>query len=194
VFGHSKRVLALAMAGVGTAALVVVSGGAANADVSGGTVTLTVNDSFLVQLAKSAVLVVPEGTASTTTGTDPASVVITFTATGGLGDLANSAGSINLAGSLISVSLDGKSVTLGALNLNLGGSTFDGATATGQDTPLLDLAGTEDGTITGSDETYEASDLTIDPAGAALLNAALGTKAFKAGQDIGSISAAWTES
>lgn len=192
MFAHSRRIFALSLAGATTAALVVVGAGAANADVSGGTVTLTVNDSYLAQLAEAGVVLVPESAAAVTAAGGTVSVA--FTATGGLGDLANFAGAVNLSGSVLALSLRGKVVTLADLNLNLNSGSIDGVTASGTDTPLFDLAGTQDATINGSDEQYQASELTIDPAGADLLDSALGTHVFTAGQVIGSFSGDWTES
>jgi len=45
--------------------------------------------------------------------------------------------------------------------------------------------------VNGTTETYTASELTLDAAGAAYLNSALDTNAFVSGTDIGSLSATW---
>jgi hypothetical protein len=192
VRGISKRVAALAVAGATAAGLVVAGAGAASADVSGGTVTLTLNESFIAQLAKDGVVVVPQNAASVTVDSADGTVSIAFTATGGLGDLTYDGGTVNLSGSLLAFSLRGRCVTLSSLEFDLGNASFDGATSSGADTPLLDVAGTEVAGIVLPNETLTASQLTIDAAGAALLDGALHTSAFTAGANVGSFSAAWT--
>jgi hypothetical protein len=95
---------------------------------------------------------------------------------------------------------NGHAVSLGGLQLDVGNGQID-ATPAGSSTPvvLLDLAGNVVSSSTPSStnplasaDTYSASDLTVDPAGAAYLDSALHTSAFQGGQDVGgSMSASW---
>lgn len=190
--GISKRMAALAVAGATAGGLIVAGAGAASADVTGGTVTLTVNESFIAQLAEAGVVVIPENTASITLDNTNNTVSIAYTATGGIGDLTYDGGTVNLSGALLAFSFRGHSETLNSLEFDVGNASFDGATSSGAETPLLDLAGTESAGIDIPSETLTATQLTIDAAGAALLNGALHTNAFSAGENVGSFSASWT--
>ena len=88
----------------------------------------------------------------------------------------------------------GQVVDLDTLIFDLGGTTFYGESSTsGGETALLDLAGAQNGYHDGSSETYSATSLTLDPAGAAYLDSALRTTAFVAGTVVGSFTAAWVD-
>ncbi|HEV2636360.1 MAG TPA: hypothetical protein VGX23_14510 [Actinocrinis sp.] len=191
--GLTKRAVVLPMAALSAAALVAVAGGVAQADVSAGTVTLTVNTSFLAQLAKSGVVLLP-GDYSSVTYNSSGTVAVTYAATGGDASLVFSAGTVTASGGILGFSLNGHTVDLGSLLFDLTDAQFDGATSTSGEVPLVDLAGSQAGLISGTTQTYTASDLVIDPAGAALLDSALHTTAFYGGQDVGSFAASWTAS
>ena len=194
----AKRFLALPVAAAGAVALVVAGSGAAHASsFESGTVTVTINDSYLLQLAHHGILVLPQGYTSLTHNSTTHTETIVFTATTGDASLNNGVGTLSLSGDIL-VKHWCHSVKLGSLNFNLTNASFDGATATSGDQPLVDLAGSVDGTVTpnadGSNTQFiEASNLDIDTAGAAFLNSALGTSAFTAGENIGSISSTWTD-
>jgi hypothetical protein len=192
--GLIKRAVALPAAALGAVALVGMGAGAAHAAVAGGSVTLTINGSFIEQLAKAGVIVVPQNEASVTftPGTD--TVAITYTATGGTASLVSFSGVVDYSGSLLGFSCHGKTVTLSSLLFDLTDTVFDGATPTSGETPLLDLAGSQNNNIDGATQTYDSSELTIDSAGAQLLDSALGTSAFVAGTDVGGFAATWTTS
>ena len=190
----TKRAVALTAIGVATSAGVMFSAGAASADVTGGTITLTINDSYIAQLAKAGVAIVPQGAASVTYDTTAKTVSITFTVDGGSGSLDNYAGTVETSGSVLAFSCDKglHTVSLGSLNFNVLFDTFDATPTGGSDTPLLDLNGDVSATINDPAQSIAADQLTIDATGAALLNADLHTTAFTADENIGSFSAAWT--
>jgi hypothetical protein len=192
--GLTKRAVALPAAALGALALVGLGSGAAHAAVASGSVTLTVSGSFVAQLAKAGVVLVPENAASVTYTSGTNTVAITYTATGGDATLVDFAGTISYSGSILGFSCRGKTVNLTGLLFDLTDAQFDGQTATSGETPLVDLAGSQSGNINGATQTYSSTDLQIDAAGAALLDSALGTKAFTAGQSVGSFSTTWTTS
>jgi hypothetical protein len=189
-----KRAAALPAAALGAVALVGMGAGAAHATVASGSVTLTINGSFIASLAKAGVVVVPQNEASVTFTPSTDTVAITYTATGGTASLVSFSGVVDYSGSILGFSCRGKSVDLSSLMFDLTNGVFDGKTGAGAETPLVDLSGTQSGDISGTTQTYNASDLTIDAAGAQLLDTALHTSAFVAGTDIGSFAATWTTS
>jgi len=196
--GIRKRAMALPAAAAGALALVMAGGGAAHAATfSSGTVSLTVSDAWVAQLAKAGVALVPQNYSTLTFDNTAKTVTITFAATGGDANLGNGAGSLSLSGGILGFSLHGKTVSLGSLLFDLSNAQFDGATSTSGEVPLVDLAGSVDGTITpaadGTTQFIESSNLDLDAAGAALLDSALGTHAFTAGQNIGAFSSTWTD-
>jgi hypothetical protein len=192
VRGFSKRLAAVSATAVGALAFSLVGAGAADAAVASGSVTLTISDSFLSALAHHGVAVVPQNYSSISYDNTAQTVTVTFAANGGNADLTNDNGTVNLNGGLIAVSCHGKQVSLSSLQFDLGNTQFDGApNATVGEVPLVDLAGSQTGQITGTTQTYSASSLVVDAAGASYLDSALGTTAFAAGQAVGSFSATW---
>jgi hypothetical protein len=191
----SKRAVALTAIGAAASAGVMISAGAASADAIGGTITLTINDSYIAQLAEAGVVIAPENAASVTYDSSADTVSITFTVDGGTGSLDNYAGAVDATGALLSFSVDHglHTVALGSLNFNVLFDSFDATPTGGSDTALLDLNGDINATDDDPAQSIAADQLTIDPAGAALLNADLHTGAFTANENIGSFSAAWTE-
>ena len=188
----AKRAIVLPVAALSALALTgVVAGTASATTVASGTVTLTVNASFLQQLAKSGVGFVPQNYSAISYANGAVSV--TYTATSGDADVSTFSGSINYTGGIFGFDCrTGKKVDLNTLIFDLGDTQFDGQSSTsGGEVPLLDLAGTQAANINGTTETYSASGLTIDQAGADYLNSALGTTAFEAGENVGSFGATW---
>jgi hypothetical protein len=181
-------------------ALAVAGAGAAHAAVATGSVTVTVTDSYIAQLASKGVAIVPQNYSSISYDNVAKTVSVTFAATGGDASLVNDNGTVQLSGGIV-LRHNCKKVALGSLAFDLGNSQFDGqpSAAVGE-VPLVDLAGDEEGNIstvtsgttTTTTDTYTASSLVLDSAGAAYLDSALNTKAFTAGQAVGSLSATWT--
>ena len=174
----AKRALTLPVALVSAVALTgLLTGTADAATVSGGSVTLSVNASFLETLAAHGVGFLPKGFSSISDAGGQEAV--TFAATGGDADLNTFSGTVSYSGAVYGFDLDGRYTAFGSLLFDLGDTQFDGETPTsGGELPLVDLAGTQAGNIDGTTETYSASDLTLDAAGAAYLDSALGTQAF----------------
>jgi hypothetical protein len=191
----TKRAVALTAIGAATSAAVLISAGAASAaTVTGGTITLTIDDSYIAQLAKAGVVLVPQGEASATYDNSAGTVTITFTVSGGTGSLDNYAGAVDATGSVLGFSIGNgvHAVDLTSLNFNVYNDSFDGTPSGGSDTPILDLNGDTSATIADPNQSITADQLTIDPEGASLLNAALGTNVFTANENIGTFAAAWT--
>ena len=188
----AQRFLALPVAALGAVALTGIVAGTASAttDLSG-SVTLTVNASFITALASHGIVFVPNGYSSISYA--DGAVAVTYAATGGDADISTFAGTISYSGGICGFDLkNGKHVELSSLLFDLGDTQFDGQSSTsGGEVPLLDLAGTQAANINGTTETYSASELTIDQAGADYLNSALGTTAFTAGENVGSFGATW---
>jgi hypothetical protein len=186
------RLLAVPTVAVGIAAGATIAAPAAFAQTdTGGTVAVTVPFSYLAQLAKAGVKIqVPTSELSVNKSNQTATV--TFNVTGGNGDTSVLFGQVDLSGTVTVKNDQGCAVTLGSLDLNLLNGDIEGTPA-GSSTPvaLLDAAGTVSFT-SGATETYNASELTVDPAGAAYLNSALHSSAFVAGQNVGSLAASWT--
>jgi hypothetical protein len=188
----AKRAIALPVAALSAVALTgIVAGTASATTVTSGSVTLNVNATFLEALAKYGVVLAPSGYSSTSATSSQVSV--TYAVTGGDADVSTYSGSLTASGGICAFDArTKKSTEISTLLFDLGDAQFDGQTATsGGEEPLVDLAGTQSGNISGTTETYVASDLTLDAAGAADLNAALGTTAFASGEDVGSFSASW---
>ena len=187
------RLLAVPTVAVGIAAGVTIAAPAAFAQTdTGGTVAVTVPFSYIAQLAKAGVVEFPVPTSELSVNTTNQTATVTFTVTGGNGDTSTLSGQVNLSGTVDVVAANGRVVTLGSLDLNLLNGDIEGTPA-GSSTPvaLLDAAGTVSFSA-GATETYDASGLTVDPAGAAYLNSALHSSAFVAGQNVGSLAATWS--
>jgi hypothetical protein len=195
------RFLAVPVAAVGIAAGVAVAAPAAHAQTvnldTSGTVTITVPLSFVAQLAEAGIVVFPDPLSELSVSTTSETATITFSVTGGTGDVSVFAGAVDLSGSL-DVQRHHCKVTFTGLQLDVANGQVDGTPA-GSTTPvvLLDLGGNITFSSTGSagsfSDVYDASDLTVDADGASYLDSALHTSAFQAGQDTGaSLAASWT--
>jgi hypothetical protein len=188
----AKRILALPVAALSAVALTgLVAGTASASTVTSGSVTLTVNASFITALAEHGIVFVPNGYSSISYA--DGAVSVTYAATSGDADISTFSGTVSYSGGICGFDLEnGKNVELSSLLFDLGDTQFDGQTsAGGGEVPLVDLGGGQFGNISGTTETYSASELTLDAAGAAYLNSALGTKALTSGEAVGSFSATW---
>jgi hypothetical protein len=201
---RSRRSLARVLAGVSVAAgvssVAVFAASPAFAQVvtdTGGTVAVTEPFSYIAQLAKAGVAEVPLPPATVSVDKSAQTVTTTFPVTGGNADTGTVSGALNVGGTLKIFSIQGKHcyhVTLTHIQLSIDSEAIMG-TPRGTKTPvaLLDIGGNV--VITqGTDQSLTASELTVDPAGAAYLDSALHTKAFQSGADAGSLDAAWTTS
>jgi hypothetical protein len=195
------RLLAVPAVAIGITAGVTVAAPAAFAQTdSAGTVAVTLPFSYIAQLAKAGVVVVPVPLSELSVNKSNQTVTITFTVTGGDGDIGTFSGQVNLSGKLKAKAVGGHAVTLRDLDLNLVNADIEGTPACSKTSvALLDLAGniafsnTPNSAGTAYAQTYSASDLTVDPAGAAYLNSALHTTAFVPNGDTGgSMAASWT--
>lgn len=189
------RFLAVPVAAAGILAGAAMAAPAALASTdTGGTVTVTVPLSFVNQLAKAGITGATDPLSEESTDTTNQTATVTFTVTGGNGDVSVFFGSVDLSGKLnVANACKSKAVSLGSLQLDLANGDIAGTPA-GSTTPvpLLDLAGNQTFVPGTTSQSYTASDLTVDPAGAAYLDKALHTSAFTAGQDTGgNMAATW---
>ena len=189
----AKRAIALPVAALSAVALSGVVATTASADTVSGSVSLTVNASFLAQLAAHGIGFVPQHYTSLSYAAGAATV--TFAETSGNAEISTYSGTESYSGGILGFDVrTGQLVDLDTLIFDLGGTTFYGESSTsGGETPLLDLAGAQNGYQDGTSETYSATSLTLDQAGAAYLDSALHTTAFAAGTVVGSFTAAWTD-
>jgi hypothetical protein len=197
------RVLGVPVAAVGIVAGAAVAAPAAHAQTvnidTSGTVAITVPLSYVAQLAEAGVVEFPVPLSELSVDTSNETATVTFTVTGGDADVNVTFGQVDLSGSVDVADANGHAVSLGGLELDVANGQVD-ATPAGSSTPvvLLDLGGSVVSSSTpsstnplASSDVYDASELTVDPAGAAYLDSALHTSAFQAGQDVGSIAASW---
>lgn len=195
MFGSKSRVIAASIAVAGAVALAVSGATAANAvTIASGTGTLTINDSYLVNLAKQGIVVVPTGTRSLAFNGPAKTVTITYAATGGDADVNSFSGEVDFDGGLTFLNaLNGKHVSLGLLDFNLLFNSFEGTTADGTTTTaVLDAGGSRVATISGTTQTFTASSLTVDSAGASFLDSTLATTAFTGGAAVGSFATSYS--
>jgi hypothetical protein len=194
------RFLAIPVAAAGLTSTAVLAASPAFADVTdtGGSAAITEPFSYIAHLAKAGVVEVPLPPAKISVDKTAQTVTTTFPGAGGNADATTFSGALNLGGTVKILSIRGKIVTLTNLQLSLDSSAIV-ATPKGSTTPvtLLDLSGGVTVTVTPNPdgtntEAVAATDLTVDPAGAAYLDTALHATAFQAGDDVGSLSATWT--
>lgn len=187
------RFLAVPVVSAGILAGVAVTAPSALASTdTGGTVTVTIPLGYLKQLAEAGVIEFPVPLSQAVIDKTDQTAVVTFQVTGGDGDARVFFGSVDVGGQLVIASAHGKEATLNSLNLNLENADIEG-TPSGSSTPvpLLDLAGDISAVGGTTSQTVNASELTVDPAGASYLNGVLNTSAFTAGQNVGSLAATW---
>jgi hypothetical protein len=168
--------LAVLGAGLATAAAFSLStAGSALADPVDGTgsATITFSTRFLTHLAQSGIVIIPESpaTSSDTNGAD----TYTFTVTGGNGTDTNFTGDVDLGGALTLIDgITGEVVHLTDLQVDY----YDGAITgvpegTTKPVFLFDISGALATNNSTGQESFSASQLTLDPQGAAYLNTAL---------------------
>jgi hypothetical protein len=161
---------------------------------TGGSATITQPFSYIAQLDNAGVG--QKAISPATKLVDKTNKVVNFTfpVTGGNADASKLGGTLNLGGSVKVESPKG-SVTLTNVTYSMDSETIS-ATPAGSSTPiaLLDLGGAIVVNPNGTSQSVTASELDVDPAGAAYLDSALHTSAFVAGQNAGSFSASWTVS
>jgi hypothetical protein len=199
------RALAVPVAALGIAAGAFAAPAAqaqtTNIDTSG-TVALTIPLSYLAQLAKAHVIVFPTPLSELSVSKTSQTATITMRVTAGDADVSVFVGSLDMSGKIhfVRVCRRAESAALGNMQLDIGDAELV-ATPKGSSTPvaLLDVAGNVTFGFTPSPtnplaatDTYSSNELVVDPAGAAYLDSKLGTKTFKAGQTVGSLSATWT--
>jgi len=188
----AKRALALPVAALSAVALAGFAAGTADADVVSGSVTLTVDASFLAGLAQHGIGFLPSN--YTALSYSDGAAKVTYPLSAGTAEVTTFSGTAPAPGGIFGFDIKSlKLVDLQSLIFDLGDSQFDGqGSASVGEVPLFDITGTTFGAVSGTSETYSGSELTLDPAGAAYLNSALGTSAFVAGANVGSFTASWT--
>jgi hypothetical protein len=199
------RVLAVSAAAAGIAAGVASAAPSASAatqelTVTSGSVAITLPDSYVAQLAKAGVIEFPVPVSDLSASKANQTVTATFSATGGDAELSVFFGQVDLAGSIDIIASNGSTLTLNNLVLNIQAGYLEGTPA-GSSTPvpLLDMRSniaSWTGQIPDStfSQTLQSNDLEVDPTGAAYLNNALGTAAFQADEQVGTLSATWADS
>ena len=202
--------LAAPVAAAGIVAGMVLAPSAANAQTTvnidtSGTVQLTIPLSYVAQLAKAGIFMLPSPLSELSFNKADKTETITTTVTGGDADVSVFAGALDMSGKLNFLRIGhGKppvaTASLGSLQTDIGNSDL-AATPAGASAPvaLMDFGGDINFSFTPSTtnpnatiDTYSSDQVVIDPAGAAYLDSKLGTTAFTAGQTVGSLSATWT--
>ncbi len=188
--GRRSRLTALGAGLITAAALAISSAGPALADTAdtGGSASLAIPDTFLVGLAKSAIIVLPETpvTSSDATGAD----TYTLPVTGGNGEVSNFYGTLDLGGSIKVVdAATRKSVAITGIELNFFTGALTGIFPGGtKHTTLAYLNGDMSSSSSAgppATETFSCDELDLSAKAATALNTRLGTKAFKKGTSVG---------
>jgi hypothetical protein len=188
--GRRSRLTALGAGLITAAALAVSSAGPALADTvdTGGSASLAIPDTFLVGLAKSSIIVLPESpvTSSDASGAD----TFTLPVAGGNGEVGNFYGTLNLGGSINIVdAATGKSVAITGIELNFFTGALTGIFPGGiHHSTLAYLNGVMSSSSSAgppATETFTCDELDLSLKAATALNTGLGTKAFKKGTNIG---------
>ena len=198
------RALAVPVAAVGIVAGAALAAPAAHAQTvsidTSGTVTVPVPLSYIEQLAKAGIVEFPVPLSELSVDAASQTATVTFSVSGGDADVSVFYGSLDLSGSVDIADANGNLLTLDGLQLNVATGQVE-ATPAGSGTPvvLLDLGGSVSFSSTVSStnsnaysDVYDSSELIVDSAGASYLDSALHTKAFAAGQDVGSMAASWS--
>ncbi|HTU73318.1 MAG TPA: hypothetical protein VMG38_07340 [Trebonia sp.] len=206
------RLLAILLAAAGLAAGAAVAAPVANAQTTesdfdtGGTVSLTVPLSYIGQLARAGIVELPAGQPELSVSGAAETATVTFVVTGGNADVSVFRGALDLSGSIVVVDVRRHhryvhrfQVKLHDLQLDVSQGEIDGTPANSS-TPavLLDLGSDSftfspvSGDPNGFSDTLSSTAVTVDPAGASYLDGALHTRAFQAGQAVGSLAASWS--
>ncbi|HUN31511.1 MAG TPA: hypothetical protein VMU95_05770 [Trebonia sp.] len=206
------RFLAVPVAAVGIAAGAAIAAPVANAQTTatnfdtGGTVSLTVPLSYIGQLAAAGIVEFPAKKSDLSISSADETATLTFTVTGGDADASVFRGSLDLSGSIVVVNVRHHhrhvrrfQVKLHDLQFDVSQGEIDGTPAhSSSPVVLLDL-GSDSFTFSpvagdpnGFNDTFDSAAVTVDPAGASYLDGALHTKAFQAGQAVGTAAASWS--
>ncbi|HEY3631273.1 MAG TPA: hypothetical protein VGL21_10265 [Jatrophihabitantaceae bacterium] len=187
------RTLTVSAAVIGAAAALVAGAASASADATGGTSTITVPVATEVAQAQAGIVEIPLSPAQTSYNSVTQSVDETFTVTGGDARISVFVGHLEHSGGLLIVDYKTKkSVQLTNIVFDLINDQISAVPSGGTDPVVFfDARGSHVSQRTGTTDSFSASDLQVDAAGAAYLNGALGTSYFVAGQSAGSYAASW---
>lgn len=196
IMGRSWSIAVLAASAATAAAVAIASAaGPALADTTdtGGTATVRIATPFFSSMLKAGVMVVPGGTGTSTwvNGRDTATVPVT----GGNGDITKLYGTIDLGGSLnFTDAVTGKTATFTNLQFSYDDGTLSGELNgdTSAQVPIADIGGNLSNDVTDTTQTFTASSLFADAAGAHALNSALGSTLFHGGARIGAFATTYT--
>jgi hypothetical protein len=177
--------LTLPVVAVGVLALTGVAAAPASAATASGTGTLTISLSSLSGLSKGFVIAVPSGDQSVIVDKTAGTATIVYPVTGGTADVTAGTGSVQYDGGTTVIDyINGHTLNLDDLRLDVANKQLDLTPEHGSEIPFLDVVGTTS-SVSGATQTFSASALAVDPAGAAYLNSALGASAFHAGDQVG---------
>ena len=189
----NRNKLVLSAAAVAAALAVGSSTPALAATPASGAAVISESNAFFGQAALAGVVAVPLPTA-TASYNSSTGLSGSFPVTGGTASLTVLYGSIQLGGGLLLVDArTGTSATFGSLAFDVDTFQITGVPQ-GSTTavPLLDPAGDLVIDVNGTVQTLTASDLDVDPAGAAYLDSQLRTSFFTGGQSVGSLTVSFT--
>lgn len=189
-----RRIASVSVAASAALALgLALSGSATAATAASGSAVVSESSSFFQTAAAQGVYVTPlpsaTGSYSSANG-----LVGTFPITAGTGSLYTATAELQLGGGLLLVDVKtGRAaaftkIAFDAYNDEITGVPVGGTTVV----PLLDPSGDLEVEAPTATQTFTASDLDVDPAGASYLNAHLNTTFFTAGQSVGSLAVTYT--
>jgi len=196
-FGRKSRLATLSVGVIIVAALAIAGSGPALADTTdtGGTGTVSLTSAFLVNLAKSNVIVLPGSPVTSsfsagTTGSGSGLDAFTLPVTGGNGEVSIFFGHVDFGGTFVLVNAKAsKTVTITSLELNFFTGALSGVLPGGTKQTALAYAGGDmsSGSQAGppATESFSADQLTLSGKAAKALNTGLNTTAFVKGTDIG---------
>ncbi|MFC1433129.1 hypothetical protein ACEZDB_21025 [Streptacidiphilus sp. N1-3] len=190
---NRNKLVSLAVAAAAALALGISAPAFADGTPASGSAVISEGNTFFAQAAQAGIVAVPLPSA-TVSYSGSTGLSGTFPVTGGTASLTLAFGSIQLGGSLLLVDARTlKSVTFDQLALDVDTFQITGVPQ-GSTTavPLLDPAGDLEIDVNGTVQTLTASDLDVDPAGAAYLDSRLRTSFFTGGQSVGSLTVAFT--
>lgn len=189
-----SRVLAVGTAAASGIGVLLVASPASAAVPTGGTSVIALSRSFAAAALRAEIIAVPTAGATATRDSATRSVDLNLPVIGGDANVDNFTGQLLLKGSLVLA--DGKTrkrVTVSNIQLDYITNTVTGIVpGTVGPLALFDLDGLGTSASTDTSQSFSASELDIDPAGATALNKALHTSFFVAGRTVGSFSTTYT--
>lgn len=187
------KIRAVTVAALAAGSLMLVASPALATTDTGGSLTITADNTFVSQAANAGITfsAVSPATSSYSNG------VLTFTlpVTGGNADANKATGTLQLGGGLkMHDDKTETSLTFSALNLSFDTGAFNGTPSEGGTSPvaLADAGGSVLSSSTSTTQTLSASMLTVDAQGASFANTNLRTTFFTAGQNTGSLTTTFT--